>query len=1231
MPFSGNASPSGPVGRKALCGVRKCPYRKRALSVKTPTLLRAAITLGTLALLYAAPTGQQPQRLALLIGINDYAAVRHLAGAVNDIERTKAVLIGRYEFSEQGITTLTDRQATRAGILKAFDALIAKTRPNDTVIIHYSGHGSRIPDISGDERDGWDETIVPQDSRQPGVFDITDDELNEILGRLTAKTQNVTVILDSCHSGSATRGGADARRVLDDLRIPPPSSPGVRTVEDASDLRPENARYVLISGSRPYELSNEFDVDGKRFGALTYFLTRALSAAKPEATYRDILETVAADVSSEFPSQHPQIEGSADRPVFGVGTSLTSTYVLVNPGGSGSAVTVEGGRLLGIYPGAELDVYAPGTRDFSAPAPVRVRIGAAEALQSTAEFVKGTAVAASSRGVMRSRTYPDAKLRVQLIPATGSAAIEAIRGRLSEFTGVQLVTDERTADIRLRHERNLIFTESADLRQISAPLDATSSALLDAVAMRVTDWLKWFAVLRLENDDAFLPVSLTIGDGSRHNYSVGDIVEVRVTNLSSQNAYLTLLDLEMDGKISSLSKDSDRVEPIPPSGTTPARRIRMTAAGTDVFKALLTTTPIDPALFTQPAARGGDTPVAPSDPLARFIAGSIAGHTRTGQLVESVAWGTDSIRLNTGPAPSSDRPQPAGTSPVSLAGFVAHFAENTRDPGGAAAGALVSCPATGPQPEQCWKMTPMGPASSAVDLQMGGRAGTSRAPLSMGGAWDEAARLRSVTGADFVEPVFEVTLDEQAPEPTARSGSGTPDKDAARADTEWSLKHVRAEAAWLLLRAEQNRPANAEATGVIVAHPDTGYREHPEFWNADPSTSPVMFDKGWNFVEDNARPFDPLIDDGAFPNPGHGTKSGSVIVSPPGKQWTGGAPTDYVSGIAPGARLVPLRVHTSVIHFNPSRLAQAINYAAAPDGQKVRITRPADVISISMGGLPSLALYKAVRAAERKGVLLVAAAGNNVKFVVWPARFKTAIAVAASNVECGTWPGSSRGSAVDVTAPGESVWRAEVNQQGVNGAGMGQGTTFATATTAGVAALWVARHRDNPLFEKLRQQGRLTDVFRDALQKSAWRPGTTGETAPPTGVVCNQSTWDSSHYGAGIVNAESLLKVPLTESPSSRELDDPPYPLFASLFRRDVAADVPARRLQTLFSSASPQVLRLLDAELTNLYALDVQVQTATDAITTLQEPPAGGYAALREVLNQKDISTVMADALRRR
>ncbi len=131
-------------------------------------------------------TASTQRKRALLIGINQYDAKEEtqnllstttngwlpLHGCVNDVELQKELLIHRFGFAPQDIVTLTDLDATRSNIADAIAThLVAQTLPDDLVIVHFSGHGSRLGNYN---------TLVPVDSGLPqnleNLRDITEQE-----------------------------------------------------------------------------------------------------------------------------------------------------------------------------------------------------------------------------------------------------------------------------------------------------------------------------------------------------------------------------------------------------------------------------------------------------------------------------------------------------------------------------------------------------------------------------------------------------------------------------------------------------------------------------------------------------------------------------------------------------------------------------------------------------------------------------------------------------------------------------------------------------------------------------------------------------------------------------------------------------------------------------------------------------------------------------------------------
>ncbi|MFN5999259.1 MAG: S8 family serine peptidase [Paracoccaceae bacterium] len=296
----------------------------------------------------------------------------------------------------------------------------------------------------------------------------------------------------------------------------------------------------------------------------------------------------------------------------------------------------------------------------------------------------------------------------------------------------------------------------------------------------------------------------------------------------------------------------------------------------------------------------------------------------------------------------------------------------------------------------------------------------------------------------------------------------------------WALDTARVTQAWAL--------SPGKGKGIVVAQPDTGVTNHVEF-----ADTTFDFTKTLNLVEGGTQPTDPLSS--SMSNPGHGTGTGSVVAS--GEQGK-------VKGSAPKATLVPIRCINDVKIFNGAPVAKAIDHA-------VRVG--AHVISMSLGGIPSFALRQAIKRAIAKDVILLAAAGNCVGLVVWPAAYPEMIAVGGTNKADKKWKGSSHGAPVDFSAPAENVWKAVATDPAnpttkIEG---GQGTSFATALSAGVAALWLGHHGRAKVIAEARVRGiSVQALFRTAVQQTARRPANF-----PSGL------------GAGVINAEALLSLSL--------------------------------------------------------------------------------------------------------
>jgi hypothetical protein len=263
---------------------------------------------------------------AVLIGINKYQVPgADLQGCVNDVKNLKGALTTYYGFADKDIATLTDAQATKKGMERAIKKLITKAKKGDVLLLHYSGHGSNVPDDNGDEADHRDEILCPTDLDWKNPF--RDDWLRKALGKLRREV-NLTVIMDCCHSGTITRvmnpfdaprrqrylpcpwdliATESGRKLRGTLRGQLGKAPRGR--KRKKDIVHADIQELLITGCRDTQTSADAYISGSYNGALTYYLVESIKEAEGKLTYRELHQRTAAKLKQEDFDQIPQLEG----------------------------------------------------------------------------------------------------------------------------------------------------------------------------------------------------------------------------------------------------------------------------------------------------------------------------------------------------------------------------------------------------------------------------------------------------------------------------------------------------------------------------------------------------------------------------------------------------------------------------------------------------------------------------------------------------------------------------------------------------------------------------------------------------------------------------------------------------------------------------------------------------------------------------------------------------------
>ena len=439
-----------------------------------------------------------PQRRALCIGIDEYPFLKpweQLRGCVNDARLAADILRTTFEFPAEQVRLLLNQEASRQGIIAAFDQLVLETGEGDVVVVHYSGHGSWAWNSDGSAEDGKDETIMPWDSGRGSHpnLDILDNEIHLFLVALTQRTPHVTLVFDSCHSGGITRevGGGRARSVRGTARgegQPPPVRPeavartrgagggGARS-GPSGFMSGLGARYVLVAGCRNEEKSYEYPGEaGVDHGALSFHFYGALAAMSATTTYADVFERVYAAVTGANDRQHPQLEGAVNRVVFGVETIEPLRYLLVSSR-SGDEVVLSGGAAHGVRAGSSWSVLAPGGRgeDEAVGAVEVTEVRATESMaRIVEESIPGSSVAPAGRVVELVHPWSDFRMPVHAVPGSGrSDARGGLHAALEASPLLRPVEDPAAARVLVH------LLEAEDPAQPGAHRDAQQATLVD--------------------------------------------------------------------------------------------------------------------------------------------------------------------------------------------------------------------------------------------------------------------------------------------------------------------------------------------------------------------------------------------------------------------------------------------------------------------------------------------------------------------------------------------------------------------------------------------------------------------------------------------------------------------------------------------------------------------------------------------------------------------------------
>ena len=289
---------------------------------------------------------------ALLVGIDDYRAVRPLRGCVQDVRAVRDHLDATLAPDTRlAAVELLNGAATRAAVIEGLRSHLTQAGPDDVALFWFSGHGSEEPVPAWAEflePTGMVQTLVCADSHTDEVPDLWDKELSVLLDRVAERAGHVTVVLDSCHSDGATRTPI-GREPTARTRSVPPAGPRAR-----ASLLPElieraaagpQVEHVVLAACRSFESAQEDLLDGAYRGIFSWSLLRARQRLGPAATYRELMLAAQTETEIRSAGQSPQARPHAsallDQPFLG-GSAAGAGHRSIPAGGIWMRYTKEG-------------------------------------------------------------------------------------------------------------------------------------------------------------------------------------------------------------------------------------------------------------------------------------------------------------------------------------------------------------------------------------------------------------------------------------------------------------------------------------------------------------------------------------------------------------------------------------------------------------------------------------------------------------------------------------------------------------------------------------------------------------------------------------------------------------------------------------------------------------------------------------------------------------------------
>lgn len=460
---------------------------------------KVAVTLAAFALTAMLSQGAHAERYALLVGVGAYKSISTLDGPPNDVSALRKVLIDRWQFDQDKVTSLVNEAATKKKILSELNRLAARVTADDELLIYFSGHGTSRYDAKhgfpmAHTTGGlvpYDFTSGANDAEAMSSLIVGNRDLRPVFLELDRRGVRTIYLADACYSSNSSRSVFSSNEYTR-RQIPWPDTGGpVKFDEDLGEFKVEQDNYpykrvVTFAAAGAHETAADIDqriirqyptVDGQPHGAFTDALLRALNGSLPVDANHD-----------------------------GV---------------------------------AQIDEIFNSVRDFMAERAYPHTPKSFPLLENDTEHRRQQPLFRRVSVVQVERPA-QSRLRVE-------AKDPALRAAIAKMDGVELSQGEGDLVVRgsdnsaLCRKGTMIVTSTGDLD--SCQLDGQAESVLARLRQLV-----WLRSLTVPAEGARMNVSIELADHARSNTVVED-EKLRMTMAADKSAQLLVLDVSPDGKI----------------------------------------------------------------------------------------------------------------------------------------------------------------------------------------------------------------------------------------------------------------------------------------------------------------------------------------------------------------------------------------------------------------------------------------------------------------------------------------------------------------------------------------------------------------------------------------------------------------------------------------------------------------------------------------------------------